>query len=300
MLKRSAATLACTLLAVLTNASCVIGGSTVWTDPITQEMVLPTEQLSGLEVRTHNGGISYKGATDTNSAGKIVVTKKAGGKNTEDAEAALAALDVFVEPSSGGTTRIGWKWKQAKQSKWSANVSFEIEGPSQLTFDGKTHNGGIKVLAVNGDVTVRTHNGGIDVQSKGGELDAETHNGGITADHVGGTVDIKAHNGGIRLDHAGKAVDVETHNGGITVDLARNPAPEAKIKTHNGKVTVLVSDNTSAELNLRTNRGGISCVLPVGNSEITKKTMKGRLGEGKGHLTVTTYNGGINIESGQE
>ena len=299
MLRRLAATLACTLLAVLTNASCVIGGSTVWTDPVQEEMALPTTQLSELEVRTHNGGISYKGATGTNSAGKIVVTKKASGKDIEDAEAALAAIDVFVEPSAGGTTRIGWKWKQAKRSKWSANVSFEIEGPSQLTFDGKTHNGGIKVVAVIGDVKVQTHNGGIDVESKGGELDAETHNGGITAEHTGGTADAQTHNGGIHLDHAGGAVDIETHNGGITVNLARGPAPEAKIETHNGKVTVLVSDNASAELSLRTHRGKISCGPPLSHSEITKKTMKGRLGEGKGQLTVKTHNGGISIESGQ-
>jgi DUF4097 and DUF4098 domain-containing protein YvlB len=300
MFKQTTATLACALLAVLTNASYVLGGSTVWTDPITEEMVLPTEQLSELQIRTHNGGISYKGATETDSADRIVVTKKAGGDDLEAAEAALAAIDVFVEPSFGGTTRIGWKWRQTKRSNWTASVSFEIEGPSRLALDGKTHNGGIKVTGVNGDVKVRTHNGGIDVQSQGGELDAETHNGGIIADHTGGTVDAETHNGGIRLDHAGGAVDVETHNGGITVNLARGSAPEAKIETHNGKVTILVSDSVSATLDLRTHRGKISCDLPLGNSKITKKAMRGSLGVGEGHLAVTTHNGGIAIKTNPE
>jgi len=314
-MKRTMAIWVGTLAVCLAAADCVKGGSTVWTDPVEQELVLPTDNLTELAVRTHNGGITYEGQPADSAANKIVATLKGGGATMADAQAALEAIDVFVLPSGSGTTRIGWKWRQAKRDKWSGVVSFAIEGPDHLSLDGQTHNGGIKVVDVAGDVKLKTHNGGVKANSTEGTLNIETHNGGISAihkggkakavthngaidvHHAGGPLKVETHNGGIDVHHVGGPLKAEAHNGGITLDFEDSLAPEAQLTTHNGRIVIMLAEEVSAEVDLRTNKGSLKCSLPLSDSSVTKKSMSGVLGNGEGRLSATTYNGGITIKT---
>ncbi|UCF32999.1 MAG: DUF4097 family beta strand repeat protein [Phycisphaerales bacterium] len=326
-----------TALASVATSGCAISwssGTRVWTDPVEQVLVLPVNNLDRVEARTHNGAIIYQGHAEGLAEGKVIAKVKGGGDDLADAQAALEAIEVFVEPSADGTTRIGRRWKGVKKSTWGCSVDFQIDGPAELAFDAETHNGAIKARAVSGDIKAKTHNGGVDVQgdggtlwakthngaieaeykgqqvdlithngrvevrAEGGPLDVVTHNGRISAHHVGGPAKLKTHNGGIRVGHAGESLEAKTHNGAIEADLAENPAPQAKLKTHNGRVTILLAEEASAKIDLDSDGGHLECELPLSNAVIEKKRgrMTGTIGDGSGRLTAETHRGRISIE----
>lgn len=273
--------LAAILPALASNGCIIIGigwdGPSFWTESRTERLELDTANLSALEVRTRNGSIAFDAASAGDGA-YVDVTKKARGFTPEDAENALDAIDVYVEPAGAGTQRVGWRWRGLKAPTWRARVSFDIRGPGDIDLKANTHNGPIKVGGVAGDVNIITHNGRINVESSEGELYAQTHNGGISA------------------VYAGDEVTLVTHNGQIVADLTGCRAVNGSITTHNGSVEVAVGDSMSARLSCHSHNGGIRCSVPLTESEINRRRLTGTIGTGEGRLRLTTHNGSVRIK----
>lgn len=273
--------LAAILPALASNGCIIVGiswdGPSLWTETQTQRLDLDTAGLSGIEVKTHNGSIAF-GVESASGGAFVDVTKKGGGLTPADAESALDAIDVYVEPAGAGLTRIGWKWNRIKARTWRARVSFDIHGPGDIDLKANTHNGPIKVGGVAGDVNVVTHNGRINVESSAGKLYAQTHNGGISA------------------VYAGDEVTLVTHNGRIVADLTGCGVVNGSMTTHNGSVEVSVGDSTSARLTCRTHNGGFRISVPLNESEISRRRLTGTIGTGEGRLSLTTHNGSVRIK----
>jgi DUF4097 and DUF4098 domain-containing protein YvlB len=256
------------------------GGPLVWTEAL-EEHPIDTMGLAALEVRTHNGSIDFQSQTAGGSA-SVTITKKAGGTNQEDAEEALAAINVFVEPAGNGKTRISWKWAVPKKARWGGDVSFAIRAPGNLHFDAETHNGAVTVAEASGDVKVVSHNGKVKVRSSTGKLHAETHNGDVDA------------------TYAGPEVNISSHNGEVSADLSKCGAVAGSITTHNGQVRIEVGKNTAATLKCQTHNGGIDCDAPLSESHKARGELKGKLGAGGPSLGVVTHNGSIRVKSTPE
>ncbi len=248
----------------------------VWIESM-EERPLDTPGLTALEVRTHNGSIDFQSASDGNASVKI--TKKAGGESQQDAEEALAAINVLVESVGDGKTRISWKWAVPKKARWRADVSFAIRAPAALNLDAETHNGAVTAAEVSGDLRIVSHNGKINARSSKGKLYVETHNGALDA------------------TYAGPEVNLNTHNGAITADLSQCAAVAGSISTHNGAVRIAVGRNTAATLKLQNHNGGIDCEAPLSDSRKAKGELTGKLGTGGGTLHVETHNGAIRVKN---
>lgn len=254
------------------------GGTNVWTDPVTERIDLNAAELRAIEVKTHNGAITFDGQPAGTPEAYVRVTKKGGGSSLDQAQAALNAIEVFVEDAGAGTTRIGWKWAQPKRIGWGGSVRFDINAPGKIGLDATTHNGSVKATGISGDVSLLTHNGPITVDSGGGSLRARTHNGKVDATYDGESIVLK------------------THNGGVSADLTGCAAVGGSITTHNGGVVVLVGDQTSTGLDCRTHNGRIKCNAPLQSLEVSRRRLTGRLGTGDKQLDVETHNGSVRIE----
>ncbi len=278
---------ACMAVIPLWASGCVIvavdhgcwswGGPWVWTEA-TEERPIDTVGLTALEVVTHNGAVDFQ-SQPADGAASVTITKKAGGTTRADAEEALAAIDVFVEPTGSGKTRIGWKWNTPKKSQWSGDVSFAIRAPGTINLDVETHNGAIAAAEVTGEVLAVSHNGQVTVRSSGPKVTAESHNG---------DVDVK---------YAGPQVNVNTHNGEASVDLSGCAAVTGSIISHNGEVRLSVGKDTAATLKFRTYNGGIHCDAPLTDREKSAGRLTGKLGSGGGILGVETHNGSIRVKN---
>lgn len=249
-----------------------LGGS--W-QTATSELTIETDGVSGLNVRTHNGKVSYAGGT----AGAISVTAKKRGRGLTlgDAQAALDAIDVYVEDAGDGRKKLAWRWNTPKHWTWSGGVSFTINGPASLDLDVETRNGSVQVEGVEGDVRAVTRNGSVVASSSSGSLVVVTRNGRIEA------------------DYAGPSISLTTRNGGIKADLSDCGAVAGDITTRNGSVRVIVGAATDADIDCVTHNGGIQADGGINVRKVSRKRLEGTVGGGGTPLTVRTRNGGIRL-----
>lgn len=130
------------------------------------------------------------------------------------------------------------------------------------------------------------------------DLSLETHNGGISINDVRGQIEFKAHNGGVSLRRLAGNVRGTTTNGGITVDLAGNrwEGEGLDAVTRNGGVSIIVPENYSARLESGTRNGGLNLGFPVTVQGRVDKELSVDLGGGGATVRAITTNGGVTIK----
>lgn len=253
--------------------------ATTWTEPATEQIAFDGAGLSNIDVRTHNGKITFNGQSGGSNESSVIVTKKGGGLTPDAAQAAFDAIEVYVERTGGDTQRIGWKWRGFKRPTWSARVSFEVTAPGQTNLMTETHNGAVTITGAVGDVHAETHNGPLNIEAGAGKLYAETHNGKIVA------------------TYSGRDITLATHNGAVSVDLADCVSVAGDISTHNGGVEIIVGEKTSTVLDCRTHNGSIRAGVEIRGRKVSRRRLTGTIGTGNGRLTVTTHNGSVRIRN---
>ena len=203
-----------------------------------------------------NGSISVTGENRRD----VQVRAKVQAWATDEAEAERIASQVNVR--SDGVLRAEGP-EQHGRSGWSVN--FEVLAPRDI------------------DLTLETHNGGIAVADVRGEL-LEAQNGGINLDGVAGNVRGRTTNGGVDASLTGDTWE------GTGLDL----------KTTNGGVRLRVPEDYSARLETGTVHGGIDIDFPVTVQGRIGREFSTTLGDGGPLVQVATTNGGVRITRGRD
>jgi hypothetical protein len=123
-------------------------------------------------------------------------------------------------------------------------------------------------------------------------VDLQSHNGGVHVTGLTGAVHAETHNGEIVAEVATDDVSAISHNGDVRLQL-RGSLREASVETHNGEVVVELGAGTGAQITAATHNGRIDCQLPLQDRRQDRDSLSGRLGDGQGHLRVTTHNGDV-------
>jgi len=237
------------------------GGPQVWIE-VQETFRIPAEGLTAFSCAVHNGAID---ARSRDGADEVVVRveKRAGGADRQDAEAALAALEIVREVRDGAL-ELGWEWTASRQTSWGASVRFDITHPNGLAAHLSSHNGGIRLRGAHPSVTAETHNGQIHVES------------------------------------TTSAINATSHNGEIDVDLGHSAAPSGLITTHNGSITLRLAEQASTRIRCQTHNGSISTSLRLEDPFRGDNFLIGQLGGGQGDLRITAHNGSIGIRGSIE
>jgi hypothetical protein len=131
-------------------------------------------------------------------------------------------------------------------------------------------------------------------------LTVKTHNGGIRLSNVRGNVEFSAVNGGVHLNGVSGNVSGKTTNGGVHVQLAgdRWNGQGLEVKTTNGGVHLNVPANYSAHLEASTVNGGFRVDYPVAIAATPDhgKRLSVNLGAGGAPIRCSTTNGGVSIK----
>ena len=177
---------------------------------------------SRLEIEPgRNGGVTVRGW----SQNSILVRARVEAWADSDSEARSVASQVRVEAAGGRIRGAGpdlnglFNWNEDRN--WA--VSFEVFTPwnTDLTID--SHNGGITITDVRGQIDVETHNGGLRMTRVAGDIRGQSHNGGIQADIEGNVSDIRQ-------------IDLSTHNGAITLSVPASFGARVETQTHRGRL----------------------------------------------------------------
>jgi len=272
--------LVCLLCLLVVSASCCInvGGWALNAKcERTVHLSAPLKSGSTFAARTHNGSITIAGAevTDCNLTATII----ARAVTEEDAREVAEQTKVKLEPFGNRlTAKIK---KPIMMRNRSVSVNLNVILPNKTSLELITHNGGVKITDITGEVDATTHNGSVTATQIAGNTKLETHNGGITCKEISGDAQLRTHNGGIKIYYS----------------KAAKPACDVSVVTHNGGVEFVAPPNFSAEVNVSTHNGSIKTDIPI---TVTGKVSKGRLagtiGTGEGKLHLETHNGSIKIK----
>jgi len=201
----------------------------------------------------------------------------------------------------------------------SGSITAEIiKGPAQLT----TSYGSITCTDMtDGDLKLKTNSGKIRLSNAFfGDCDAHTSYGSIVSDQLDGK-SIKLHSGSGSIDVTDSSADttnLSTSYGRITcrqittkeitaksgsgnLDIAcSDTTPDeivADLITSYGSIDLIAPQNFAGQVDLSTSYGSVRTNRPITISgEISKKKLKGTIGDGNGSLHLQTNSGSINLQ----
>ncbi|MEP7342403.1 MAG: DUF4097 family beta strand repeat-containing protein [Acidobacteriota bacterium] len=201
-----------------------------------------------------NGGVSIKGWDRR----EVLVRAKVQTWANTKADAQAVAAQIFVATDGANIHAEGPA--DAREQGWA--VSYEVFVPRNTNLSLKTHNGGINVSNVRGQIEFDALNGGVNLKQLAGHVKGTTKNGGLNIELDGSRWD-------------GEGMDVTTTNGGVNLK---------------------VPENYSARLETSTVNGGMKFDIPITVQGEIKREISTDLGGGGPTIRVRTTNGGVNIK----
>jgi DUF4097 and DUF4098 domain-containing protein YvlB len=200
-----------------------------------------------------NGGVSIKGWEKS----EVLVRSRIQTSAPSQAEADALANQIVI--NTGGSNIFASGPESRKDFSWS--VSFEVFVPRRSDLSLQSHNGGISISDVHGQVDFQAVNGGVVLSRVGGNVHGGTMNGGLVVQLTGDRWD-------------GDGLDVKTTNGGIVMTLP---------------------SNYSARLETGTVNGSLKIGFPVTVQGDVNRELAVNLGSGGPTIRVKTTNGGVRI-----
>jgi len=221
-----------------------------------------------LEVRGINGELHAARATGT--VALVTATKK--GKKSDPDDVKIEVVEhaggvticaVYPSKKSDRPNECKPGGGRSNTEDNDVEVTFEVQVPAGVRFEGATVNGDISGRSLPSDAELTTVNGDVELEA-GGVAHATTVNGSID----------------VRMGSAKwtETLEFTTVNGGITVELPPSISAEFEASTVNGSVE---SD------------------FPITiQGKMSPRSLRGRIGDGGPRLRMTTVNGSIRLEKG--
>ncbi|MDD5541800.1 MAG: DUF4097 family beta strand repeat-containing protein [Acidobacteriia bacterium] len=218
-----------------------------------REQTIPaTAGVLHVDGRT-NGGISVKGW----DRHEVLVRSQVRTAAPNKAEADQLASQITIQTNGAEVRSEGPTMDN--DHNWS--VSYEIFVPQQTNLSLKTHNGGIRIADVSGNIDFKALNGGVSLARLSGDVRGGTTNGGLSIDLAG-------------THWEGRGLDVQTTNGGVHMN---------------------VPHDYSAHLETGTVNGSLNIEFPVTVQGKISRQLSMDLGSGGATVRATTTNGGVKI-----
>lgn len=122
-------------------------------------------------------------------------------------------------------------------------------------------------------------------------------NASIKLDGVQGAVKVETVNGRVNATNLGGNAEIETVNGPINASFSAVGARQTlSFDTVNGPITVRLPADAGVQVDASVVNGRISCDFPIELGGKGRRSLKGKIGDGRAELELETVNGSISIE----
>lgn len=187
---------------------------------------------------------------------------------------------------------LGW----LRHERTSATVTLTVprECPVQLNLVSAD----AVITGLSARTVIRSGSGDVTLDGVTGQVEANTVSGDIETRGLDGTVGFNSVSGSLAL--AGGTLDrlnAKTVSGKVTADIEPAPGGRLQISTVSGEVVVRLPASASAQVDLNSAAGRVESVfteLRPGDRPVTR-SLTGTLGDGSGHLTVSTVSGSVTL-----
>jgi DUF4097 and DUF4098 domain-containing protein YvlB len=188
----------------------------------------------------------------------------------------------------------------------------DVQGDVQATTDS----GWIRIVNASGHVraqadsgivrvqgadraTLRSEHGGIEVSNIAHAVQAETATGHITAENLRAGAVLTSEHGSIRgREISGGRVEAKTETGFIDLKQPRVQDADYDLQTEHGNIELALPKTAALTVGLKTEHGHIDDHLGLPQAHRDNEdgqTVKGKLGNGRHRLAITTETGSIEL-----
>lgn len=166
---------------------------------------------------------------------------------------------------------------------------------------GKLHldtgSGNLRVERAEGTASLDTGSGDVTINGfRNGSLNIDTGSGGVDASEIeSSTLEIDTGSGDITLNGVTTSrLDLDTGSGNVRATLRTSPA-DVSVETGSGDVTLRLTDAVDATVDLDTGSGDLTIDFPLQLIKKSEGNIRGRIGAGKGRISVETGSGNISL-----
>lgn len=274
-----------------------------------------------LEVETDNGDITVT-AADVDDI-EVEIIKKAWAENQAKAQSIAEGMEIDVTQTEDQLT-IAYQSMEPfgviSLSNMPDTISFNIQVPAETSVVLTAHHGGevaltgtsssaevrtsfgnVKVMDVEGPLTINNSNGDITIENVDADSDPislETSFGDITITGLtGGEIDIKTANGDISVTELTSYSDLTVRDQFGDVEISDFSSDYLLIENQNGRINI-ESGQVSGLLEVSDGFGDVN-VLQVAAGQYTLKTNNGenRLDEASGEIDMVNSFGDIIVQN---
>jgi hypothetical protein len=214
-----------------------------------------------------------------------------------------AAADVRIRIPAGKKVDIYWGHGRGSVTRVEADLSLDAAAmPVSVTgIKGQLHvdvgSGEVKIDDATGDVTVDTGSGEVSLSGiRAGSIDVDTGSGEVTGTHLTSTtLSIDTGSGEIQVTGLKvQRVSLETGSGEVVAELSEG-VQSVEIESGSGDVSVTIPKKFGAQLSVETGSGGIETNLTMETSVRKHDELVGRIGDGRGQISIETGSGTVSI-----
>lgn len=183
------------------------------------------------------------------------------------------------------------------------NLSVDV-GSADITSRGTkgelsldTGSGDIRVDNAQGRVELDTGSGSVTLNgAKGDKLSIDTGSGDVIATSVeADETEIDTGSGSIRIDGlTTRRLSLDTGSGDVRATLVTTP-DVTEVDTGSGEVVLRLPSDASAMVDLETGSGDFTVDLPLSVTHKEESNLRGKLGSGRGRITIETGSGDISL-----
>lgn len=178
-----------------------------------------------------------------------------------------------------------------------------------------THAGDVTTDGTKGSLDLDTGSGRVTVRNAEGSVKLDTGSGDVTVEGVVGDVlEMDTGSGSVRVENVksrslrldtgsgsvtltgadARDIFIDTGSGRVEVDLIAD-VDKLVIDSGSGGITLGVPESLGAELRVESSSGGIDLDIPVEVTRTGRRNLSGRIGDGRGQITIDTGSGGVRI-----
>ncbi len=226
----------------------------------------------------------------------VTIEKHARSKEAADALQVDATqngntVTVAVRKPAGGI-HFGWGT--------SASANLVVQMPASATLRASSGDGSILVEQISGRCDLRSGDGSITARDLRGDLKAHTGDGSLRLTNVAGAIDADSGDGSVYVDGKVSGVRVRTGDGSIEVRAAPGSSASLDwdITSGDGSVTLMLPDGFDGDLDAHTGDGHVEfegVTVSEVSGEISKNSVRGKLGTGGRQVRVRTGDGSITL-----
>jgi DUF4097 and DUF4098 domain-containing protein YvlB len=218
-------------------------------------------------------------------------------------KASLGSLEVIAEQKGN---RIDVEVKRPASESFtvgfnrSPSANLVVSVPRDVNIVGRTGDGSIKIERVTGRIDLRTGDGSIRANEVAGELRFDTSDGSVAVQKAQGRLSVDTGDGSVDVGGTLSAVKLHTGDGSVVyrAEQGSTMSENWDITTGDGSVSLYLPRGFGAELDAHTGDGSIRSDidgLPPPTREESRRSLKGRIGDGGKLLRIRTGDGAIQL-----